>query len=248
MNAPWVFLRGLMRDSRHWGAFPAQFRAQLPDAEIITLDLPGNGRLNHRRSPTRVEAMAEYCRAELQRQALAPPYRLLAMSLGAMVAVAWAQRYPQELQACVLINTSLRPFSPFHHRMRPANYPQVLRMALTGGDAEINEAAILRMTSGNQAHQAAVLNDWVAWSRGYPVSRANALRQLLAAARFRAPLRRPETRVLLLSSLGDRLVNPRCSQRLAASWACAHVEHPDAGHDLPLDDGPWVAEQVRRWI
>jgi hypothetical protein len=24
--------------------------------------------------------------------------------------------------------------------------------------------------------------------------------------------------------------------------------HPSAGHDLPLDDGPWVAAQVRDWL
>ena len=35
------------------------------------------------------------------------------MSLGAMVAVAWANAHPQELARCVLINASLRPFSPF---------------------------------------------------------------------------------------------------------------------------------------
>jgi len=24
--------------------------------------------------------------------------------------------------------------------------------------------------------------------------------------------------------------------------------HPWSGHDLTLDDGPWVAEQVARWL
>jgi hypothetical protein len=24
--------------------------------------------------------------------------------------------------------------------------------------------------------------------------------------------------------------------------------HPGAGHDLPLDDAPWVAQQVRDWL
>ena len=26
------------------------------------------------------------------------------------------------------------------------------------------------------------------------------------------------------------------------------VVHPDAGHDLPQDDGPWVAERIRLWL
>jgi len=26
------------------------------------------------------------------------------------------------------------------------------------------------------------------------------------------------------------------------------VIHPEAGHDLPLDDGAWVAGQIRAWL
>ena len=39
----WVFLRGLVRERRHWGKFPADFQRECPDADIVTLDLPGNG-------------------------------------------------------------------------------------------------------------------------------------------------------------------------------------------------------------
>ena len=46
-----------------------------------------------------VEAMADYCHAEIARRDLAGPCRVLAMSLGAMVAVAWAQRHPGDLAA-----------------------------------------------------------------------------------------------------------------------------------------------------
>jgi pimeloyl-ACP methyl ester carboxylesterase len=40
-----------------------------------------------------------------------------------MVAVEWASRYPQEIARCVLINTSMRPYSRFHQRLRWQNYP-----------------------------------------------------------------------------------------------------------------------------
>jgi len=39
----WVLLRGLMREQRHWGAFPATLARALPGAAILTPDLPGNG-------------------------------------------------------------------------------------------------------------------------------------------------------------------------------------------------------------
>ena len=242
----WVLLRGLTRDSRHWGDFRDILRQHLGDAEICLIDLPGNGRLNDRESPSQVLAMAEDCRTQLHERGLAPPYFLLAMSLGAMVAVAWADRYPAEVAGCVLINTSLRPFSPFYHRLRPRNYLPLLAMLLPGNDAARREKTILRLTS-SQPDRPEKQAEWAAYARDNPVSPGNALRQLLAAAVYRAPLRQPRPPLLILASAGDRLVDPQCSRRLAGHWQAAFVEHPTAGHDLPLDDGAWVAGQLALW-
>ena len=76
----------------------------------------------------------------------------------------------------------------------------------------------------------------------------NALRQLLAAARYSAPEAPPPVPVLLLASARDQLVSPNCSRTLARRWGVPLAMHPSAGHDLPLDDGPWVAAEIRRWL
>jgi pimeloyl-ACP methyl ester carboxylesterase len=245
--APWILLRGLTRDSRHWGRFHGQLSAQQPEARIVALDLPGNGALSRERSPANVEAMAEYCRTELRRRGIAPPYYLLAMSLGAMAAVAWAARHPQELSGCVLINTSMRPFSRPWQRLRPSAFLALLQLALTRPPAAAAEQIILRLTSAAPEAAAAVLGDWSAWRSEQPVTLANTARQLLAAARFTAPRIRPPTRFLVLAGMRDTLVNPRCSLALARAWDCPLAEHPSAGHDLPLDDGSWVAGQAARF-
>lgn len=245
-KTPWILLRGLSRDRHHWGAFADDFGRAFPDVPVIALDLPGTGVLHREPSPTTVPAMAECYRSELRARGFAPPYRLLAISMGGMSAVAWASAYPHELRACVLINTSMRPFNPMHWRLRPPAYGKVLKLFVES-DARASEEIILRMTSNNRDRARAVLDDWTAWRRQHPVSPKNALRQLLAAARFRAPLQPPSARLLLLSSRADRLVDPRCSQGLAQAWDCPLIEHPHAGHDLPLDDGTWLVEQVRRW-
>jgi pimeloyl-ACP methyl ester carboxylesterase len=242
----WVLLRGLMRETRHWGGFPAVLRAQLPGAEIVTVDLPGNGRLYRSGSPVSVEQMAERCRRELSARGPAPPYYLLGLSMGAMVAVAWATLHPQELRGCVLINSSLRGFAPFYRRLRPKAYPALL--TLIGGDVVQQERAILRLTSCRGDAQPTILDAWVAYRRECPVSRGNALRRLIAAALYRAPACRPAAPVLVLASALDGLVDPRCSRHLAAQWKTAMAIHPRAGHDLPLDDAAWVARQVREWL
>lgn len=244
----WVLLRGLTRERRHWGDFPAVFQEAVPDARIVALDLPGNGSLWRARSPTAVGQMAQCCRAQLRRSGAAAPYHLLGMSLGAMVAVAFAAACPKETGACVLINTSLRPFNPVHWRLRPHNYLALLRLALLPQSAEAREQLIYRLTSNRPARSGAVLGDWIRYRREQPVSAANALRQLCAALAYRAPAQPPAARTLLLASAGDALVDVRCSHRLAQKWHVPLVEHPDAGHDLPLDDGPWVARQVRSWL
>jgi len=239
----WVLLRGLTRDSRHWGAFRPLFERAVAPARVIALDLPGNGARHRDASPMRVEAMAEAARAELARHGVGAPVRLLAMSLGAMVATAWAAAHPHEVDALVLINTSLRPFSPWWQRLRPSSYARLLRIAKAGADATSAERAVLASTSRRPPPDA-LLADWSAWRRATPVAPANALRQLVAAARFRAPPHAPVGRVLLLASERDALVDPRCSQRLAAQWRCPILCHPDAGHDLTLDDAPWVAARA----
>lgn len=246
----WVLLRGLMREKRHWGEFPGVFLDALGAANIVTLDFPGNGSLHAQTSATSVEAMAHHCRAQLQQLGCAPPYRVLALSLGAMVAVAWSELYPHELERMVLINTSLAPYSPFHHRLRPSNYHAVIRFLLPGS-AAMRESLILKLTSTQKNRpedRQAILDKWIAYAQECPITRANMLRQLKSAICFRAAPTPPSVPVLLLAGQQDQLVNVKCTLKLAQHWHCAIRVHPSAGHDLPLDDGEWVARQVRDWV
>ncbi|OUL98009.1 alpha/beta fold hydrolase [Variovorax sp. JS1663] len=246
MNS-WVLMRGLTRESGHWGTFMGKLQARFPDDRIVALDLPGNGRLHDVPSPGRIEDTVQACREHLGALGIAPPFRVLAMSLGAMVAVDWAARHPRELAGCVLINTSLRPFSPWYRRLRPANYAALLGLLLARADGREREATILRLTTRHPDGGTAVLEDWAAMRAARPVSASNAMRQVLAAARYRAPQQAPLVPLLVLASARDGLVHPGCSRRLARRWGTAIAEHPTAGHDLPLDDGAWVAEQVAGW-
>jgi pimeloyl-ACP methyl ester carboxylesterase len=245
----WVFLRGLTREARHWGDFPARFRAAFDsdaaELEILTPDLPGNGRLHALSSPISVNEMMESCRQQLRDQGNAPPYHLLALSLGGMVALAWALRYPEECRAAVLMSTSLRPYSPFFQRLRPRGWSTLLRLIPARG--LVRERAILELTSARAAELQSVLPSWVAYSRECPVSSIGALRQLVAAARFKA-LEKPAVPQLFLAGAGDRMVHPDCSHRLARAWDADFFLHPSAGHDLTLDDGDWVAQTVKTWL
>ena len=224
-SSTWIFLRGLTRSSAHWGAFIAEFEAA-NDVQVIALDLPGNGMLWQQRSATRVAQMASQCQQELTRRGIHAPVGVLAMSLGGMVAAQWALQQPQSVRELVLINTSARPFNPFWQRLRPLSGVRLMKLALTGAAPQDWEREILHLTSNHARHE--VLQAWCEERVQRPVSGLNALRQLLAAAH-------------------DRLVSAQCSEALAQQWGAALQVHPSAGHDLTLDDGPWVAAAVRYW-
>jgi hypothetical protein len=141
----------------------------------------------------------------------------------------------------------LRDSGRFHERLQPANYPAILKNLLFERDPMAREQLILDISSNLYPHKAELARKWAGYAQTHPTSNKNALRQLLAAARYRAPRQRPHERVLLLNSAHDRLVHPVCSERMAQRWQWPLRTHPTAGHDLPLDDGQWVIEQVEDW-
>lgn len=240
--ATWILLRGLTRESGHWGSFLPLFQQAFPDDVLLPLDFPGNGVWHTQASPCTVSAMVRHCRTQLAEQGIQPPYCVLALSLGAMVAVAWAQAHPEEISRQVLINTSLRPFSRFYQRFQPHNIATVGCLLLTAANAQAWEHAIWRITSCHS--DPGVVNDWVRLRQLHPVTPLNALRQLWAASQFTAMGQPTATPTLLLASTHDRLVSVQCSRALAQHWHWPLAEHPSAGHDLPLDDGPWVLKHM----
>lgn len=239
----WFFLRGLVRESTHWDGFPGRFRSAFPGTETVELDLPGSGRHFEELSPCTVREMTDFVRGEFLRRK-GEDNRLFTISLGGMVGVDWMQRYPKDFSGAVLVNTSMRGLSPFYRRLRPENYPTILRLILSRHPA-LRERRILEMTSNRADRYDRVAAEWAEIQRLRPVSVPNAIRQILAAASYSPSREKPAAEILVMSSLTDRLVHPSCSDRLAELWNLKHVTHPSAGHDLTLDDAEWALAQVK---
>ncbi|MDY6799163.1 MAG: alpha/beta hydrolase [Pseudomonadota bacterium] len=240
----WILLRGLTREHAHWGDFPERLRQAFPGDRFHTVDLPGTGVHYREDSPDRVPAI----RAAVRRQVahIAGPYNLLALSMGGMVALDWAQNAERgEIQQLVMINTSSR-FSPPWRRMRPAVWPRILRL-MARRELFDREKEILAMTS-NRPVTLELAKQWYRIQRQRPVSLANARRQLTAAVRYRPSPVRPLPDALLLTSRGDRIVHWTCSQDLERRWQWTLRVHPWAGHDLPLDDADWIIREIRGWL
>ncbi|WP_457352897.1 alpha/beta fold hydrolase [Roseateles sp. P5_D6] len=247
----WVLLRGLSRASGHWGVFPEhllrELRALQPASRLLLLDLPGTGALRRQASPTQVLAIVDACREQLQRLGVNGPVSLVGMSLGGAVLSEWASRYPSEVEAGVLINPSLRPFSELFRKPHPLNYLGLLLLSLSRFSARMREERVLSLTT-RLTPTPAIIDRWVELQRQHPLGVRNTARQLLASMRYRASRTRPAAPMLLLCSKADGLVDWRCSQAISRAWGAPLRLHTKAGHDLPLDDPQWVARAVAEWL
>lgn len=245
LKRPIVLLRGLLREKRHWGDFLNCLQQKLPEHPLITLDIPGNGSLCTQKSACSIEGITESLRPQIKAYAGNGPIELIAISMGGMVALDWMNRHPAEISGAVLINSSVRPYSPFYRRLRWRNYADLL--SLLWSKPAAREKLILSLTSNRFNRHESLLNQWIEWQRQNPVTGKNALRQTLAAATFKV-VQKPEPPLLLIGSRSDRLVDYRCTAELAQAWEIPFYEHPTAGHDLPLDEPQWLANVIADWL
>ena len=244
----WIFLRGLSREHRHWGEFLSVFKQYFPEANILCPDLPGNGIHCRIKSPSNIAEILEFVRNDIGIQDKPQVVNILALSMGAMVALEWMKRYPNECHAGVFINTSLKGINPFKHRLRPENYGRIINDILLYRDLKSREQCILHLTSSHTGQQKQIIEHWLSYAQSSPVSRLNIIRQLIAASRYKSPEHKPEQPLLLMRSLSDHLVNPESSLSISKLWQLPLLTHPDAGHDLPLDDAHWVCRHLKNWL
>lgn len=246
MREHWLLLRGLARESGHWGSFIQQMQAAFPEQQIASLDLPGTGQFFQQTSPNQIETIVEINRQHaLKAGLLGQPINLLAISLGGMVAWEWLQRYPNDIKRLVLINTSFANLSPFYHRLRWGGYLDLFAL-LTKTDLKARERAILQKVSNLNPERLEIMaKNWAELAKARPISAQTCFNQMLAASRYQAGNKAPLKPVLLINSLGDQLVSPACSQAIQQHYQLPLLSHPSAGHDLPLDDAQWLIAQLK---
>jgi pimeloyl-ACP methyl ester carboxylesterase len=175
------------------------------------------------------------------------PWSVLAISLGGMLALDWAARYPLDFQRVVVINTSAGNLSPPWKRMFLQNLPHLGSSALSK-NLNKREETVIRLTI-NQPPQdtGPLIQDWIDIANDAPVRRRTLLRQISAASRSKAP-EHLEVPGLVIASRADRLVHWHCSEKIAEKLSLPLRLHEEAGHDLPHDAPDWVADQVSTWL
>ncbi len=244
----WILLRGLGREKGHWGHFYDSFANQFSMDEVLALDLPGVGEFRGEKSPRDMTEIFQFVRAKaVERTKAQTTFNLVALSLGAMVALEWMRQKPDDLSGAVLINPSSRQLSPATQRMRWQVWKTVLSILAMQAPRD-REKALAELVINSAAAQEKAIPLWARLAVEHPIRYINFFNQLMAAGRF-AKLPNPgAVPVLMLTGLGDRLVDPSCSFLMQKKMGWPLEKHPWGGHDLTWDDPDWVIQHIQSWL
>ncbi len=244
----WVLLRGLVREQRHWNGFP-QIMSKAFGGQALGIDLPGMGTEFGKPIPSSVPGFTDDMRARfLQLKGTnTEPWNIFAVSLGGMITLDWIERFPQDFERAVVVNTSAGDLSSPFERFSPKNLGSVFTAAMTG-DPYKRERTILSFTSNApEDKKDALAESWAVIAKEKRTPLSVLFKQIWAGTKSKSPTR-VTVPTLVLASEADRLVSVECSKRIAKKLSLPIQLHQTAGHDLPFDDGPWVIEQISNWV
>jgi pimeloyl-[acyl-carrier protein] methyl ester esterase len=244
----WILLRGLSREVRHWGKFPSILESKNSKYRVFPLELPGNGRKFNIDSKTSLEDNVEHLREELIELKKSNPgnFGVIAISLGGMVALTWAGKYPNDFKDLVVLNSSAGDLSTLFKRLQPSAMKEIFKLIFSStynSNIYDREERILKMTTQITPLTDELIKEWADFGQEYPMTRKNIFRQLYSALKFVVP-KELKCNTLILSGAKDTLCHPECSEIIAKLYNSSAAVHPEAGHDLTLDDPQWLATTI----
>ena len=208
-----------------------QLRNLSADFSTLAVDLPGH-RFSEGQPATRVEPYAEYLQ-DFTTSLNLPPFVLIGHSLGGAVAVTYALRHPEQLQAVILISTG--------GALRIA--PKVRGLLRQGDYAKINSC-----TYGPCAGQE-LLAKGERMFRSIPLQVFYA--DLETCEHYDALNRLKEITLptLIICGEQDQITPPRLSRFIAGQIGGAKLcLLPDCGHMPILEKPAAVNERIRSFV
>ena len=257
-----VLLRGLAREAGHWGTFHEQFRLALSlsnheeTVNVLTPDLPGCGIHYKLSAASSIESMTDFVREQVfssnDGNLTKRSITLIGLSMGGLIALDWAQRFPEEIRYIAMINSSLGN-QPISWRLSPRSWPSVVKALLSS--TNVREKTILRQVSNERDAQRLSEPLWLDIQKRHPVKRITILKMLWAAANFKPSQSRigeqqthQHIKGMVIGSRRDKLVSFSASNDISKQLDWPIISHPTAGHDLPMDAPTWLCNVLVNWL
>lgn len=247
-----VYIRGLVREKRHWDRFVPFMKKHFPNDDHFSVDIKGVGERYQVRSSSTISGMAEDIKEQLEKKygdTLAGDLNLISVSMGGMIAIQFAYQFPDLVNSLVLMNTSIKGVNSIRLRLKPygmINFFKVMFAFTT----EKREDIILNMVSNNTLTREEIRPTWIKIQKENPVSKLNSFLQTFAAFRFSYPgVKIPAEKMLFLAGKGDNLCDYRCSEQLNKLFKGSSLSiHETAGHNIIDDDSEWVSQEITNFL
>lgn len=239
-------IRGLSRESGHWGDFVTIFESQFPNASITLMDLPGFGVFNSCNSPLSIKKIVDFLKFNYLIDKDEDNY-LVASSLGGIVALDWITRFQDDFRGLVIMNTSFNSICTFSERVRKKSKLDIIKIFLSS-KIESKERLTLNINTNFPELHLKTLSEWVEIQKIRKVKRKNVLFQSIAGLTYKPISIFRKTSILTLASKKDKLVCESCFEKVNQFLGGKLVWNENAGHCIPLDDPYWVLNEIVIWI
>lgn len=237
-----LFLRGLARHHGHWYGFENNF---IDNNQVLCIDIPGNGDYSSEISKKSIKENVEFVRMEWKKKKIenGQPWCVVAISMGAMIALTWEYQFPNDFEKIFIINTSAKNFSSPFKRFSLETIFKLPKLIFS--ESLTQEKTILDITLNLKKVDDKLIDNAMKLI-GQKTSTKNFFIQLNAAANFSLPSFNPNQnlKIIVICSLKDRLVDSSSSLKISSYLKTKIFIHPSAGHDLPLDDGEWLKKII----
>lgn len=239
-------VRGLTRESGHWGNFGEHLLNNFPNGSITYLDLPGAGKYNNIKSPTSISEMVVFLRSKiiLDKNNI---NILVASSLGGMVAMDWLMRFQSDFDGIVTISSSFREVCSFNQRVKKDVWMDILKLLLTN-NLKRREQILLKINCNSPQIRSNLLESWISIQEKRKMTKMNIFRQIIAGWKYSILNKEIKTPLLIVGSKSDRMVCRECIEKTFKLFGGNLVWHNHAGHSISLDNPEWLAIQIRLWL
>jgi 3-oxoadipate enol-lactonase len=213
------------------------------DFRILRYDMRGAGESETPPQPFTIDDWVEDLHALLRASGLPQPYHLVGGAVGALIAVAYALKYPQELATVTLLAAALGA--------SPARRDEMIartKVVLEKGMGEITDAALSR------SYPQAVRHDTKRFERFRDTMlRANVqgyvfCNLVLANTNLESRLGELKVPVQFIAGIHDPLRTPAIVRELAAKVPGARFEEVDSGHFMHVQTPQLIADRIRGFV
>jgi len=237
-------LRGLSRQSAHWGTFPTELLDRFPNSTVIEMDLPGVGMLNQIKSPTQITHIIDILRQTYYSTGGINIF--IASSFAALVAITWVQQEKHDFQGLVLISPSLKGICKFTERFKLKSWYDC-GVIMLHPSVRVREKKLLKINMNDNHSRVEFLDHWIRLHHLTPYTTRNVFRQMIAGTRFNLIDEPMDIPMLIAGSKKDKLVASSCFIKLKVKFGADIALHEYAGHALTLDASAWLTDKIYSW-